>query len=193
MGRVKHVVLREWTASYGSVHFIRGCLHEPLDVLPSYFFKKCKDSKHICHQEVFRSCDAHVGMSLGSEIDRAVRGSRELSAASGFVLRKVIYDSTEFPFWGSEQCPRRACMTSTESYAVNPQGSRFGPKRMRLFGKMTESRECPDRFESPFGLGGTVSYMRFGSPCKLSTGPKAFETSGYGGRPPSLRRLALVR
>lgn len=68
----------------------------------------------------------------------SVKGLERLSAASGFRLTRVIHDSSEFQFWGSEQYLRCVTLMSPESYGVNPKGSLFTPEQIEAFKKMAK-------------------------------------------------------
>lgn len=48
-----------------------------------------------------------------------------LAADAGFTLTDVIYDSTAFQFWGSEQYRRGIPLRDDRSYAVNPSAAVF--------------------------------------------------------------------
>lgn len=47
---------------------------------------------------------------------------------TGFELQNVIFDSTEFQFWGSEQYKNNIPLKSSDSYAVNPAKAMIKPK-----------------------------------------------------------------
>lgn len=55
---------------------------------------------------------------------------------SGLVIKDVIFDSTEFQFWGSEQYKRDIPLTAENSYSVNPKKSIFTAEQIREFRKM---------------------------------------------------------
>ena len=65
----------------------------------------------------------------------SVTGLEKLSAANGFRLTRVIHDSSEFQFWGSEQYLRGVTLMSPESYYVNPKGNLFTPGQIETFRK----------------------------------------------------------
>ena len=52
---------------------------------------------------------------------------------------KVIYDSTEFQFWGSEQNNQGIHLNSPKSYSINPNESIFSKKDMKKY--IEQSRE----------------------------------------------------
>ena len=55
---------------------------------------------------------------------------------SGLSIKDVVFDSTEFQFWGSEQYTRDIPLLSENSYSVNPKKSIFTSKQIREFKKM---------------------------------------------------------
>jgi hypothetical protein len=58
---------------------------------------------------------------------------RILAKAAGFQVLRTRYDSTDFQFWGSEQCERGIPLWSARSYAVNPRESGFSHDDIRRF------------------------------------------------------------
>lgn len=52
---------------------------------------------------------------------------------AGFRLVDVIYDSTEFQFWGSEQYVKNIALTEKNSYLINPSASIFTEKEIETF------------------------------------------------------------
>lgn len=68
----------------------------------------------------------------------SMRGLEMLSTACGLRLTKVIHDSSEFQFWGSEQYMRGIALNSPQSYAVSPRGSPITAKQIRAFRKMAK-------------------------------------------------------
>lgn len=56
-----------------------------------------------------------------------------LAQAAGFSIREVVYDSTLFQFWGSEQYRRDIAMYDPRSFLVNPEGSVFSPGEIENF------------------------------------------------------------
>ncbi len=61
------------------------------------------------------------------------RSLEYLAEAAGLELYDVIYDSTEFQFWGSEQYRRDIALNAENSYAVNPSRSIFTKDDIRSF------------------------------------------------------------
>ncbi|HEX8096566.1 MAG TPA: class I SAM-dependent methyltransferase [Pyrinomonadaceae bacterium] len=72
--------------------------------------------------------DAPRHLSLFTE-----RGFKRLAGESGFLVERVVYDSTAFQFWGSEQYLRDIPLTDERSYFVNPDRSLFTPERINEF------------------------------------------------------------
>ena len=56
-----------------------------------------------------------------------------LASQAGLVVDEVIYDSTAFQFWGSEQYTRGIPLESPQSYKNNPAKSLFTPEQIALF------------------------------------------------------------
>lgn len=54
------------------------------------------------------------------------------------VLKDVIFDSTEFQFWGSEQYQRNIPLESKESYLINPDKSIFSKQQIKDYRKQAE-------------------------------------------------------
>jgi 2-polyprenyl-3-methyl-5-hydroxy-6-metoxy-1,4-benzoquinol methylase len=52
---------------------------------------------------------------------------------TGFKIEEIIYDSTEFQFWGSEQYKRDISLNDNNSYVVNPKKSVFLKKEITIF------------------------------------------------------------
>jgi predicted SAM-dependent methyltransferase len=67
-----------------------------------------------------------------------VDSMRLLASRSGLLLDQVIYDSTEFQFWGSEQYQRDIPLYSPQSYKQNPQHSIFTPEQIATFHHQAE-------------------------------------------------------
>lgn len=55
------------------------------------------------------------------------------AAAAGLRVRRVIHDSTDFQFWGSEQYRRDIPLFAPESHAVDPSASAFTKREIRRF------------------------------------------------------------
>jgi 2-polyprenyl-3-methyl-5-hydroxy-6-metoxy-1,4-benzoquinol methylase len=56
----------------------------------------------------------------------------------GFKLSQIIYDSTAFQFWGSEQYENNIPLKDERSYAINPQNSIFSEKDILVFAKRAD-------------------------------------------------------
>jgi len=63
----------------------------------------------------------------------SVRSMSILSEQAGLDLYKVVYDSTSFQFWGSEQYTKAIPLRDKRSYAVNPKTSIFSKWEISLF------------------------------------------------------------
>lgn len=60
---------------------------------------------------------------------------RRLAARAGLELQRVVHDSTEFQFWGSEQYRRDVPLLDPASHAVDPSLSMFSRNQIRRFKK----------------------------------------------------------
>ncbi len=56
-----------------------------------------------------------------------------LAIQAGFKLEEIIFDSTEFQFWGSEQYCRGISLRDRKSLAENPKNSIFTKKQINVF------------------------------------------------------------
>ncbi|BCW99254.1 MAG: putative methyltransferase [Armatimonadota bacterium] len=63
----------------------------------------------------------------------SIRAMEHLAASSGLTLEHVVYDSTDFQFWGSEQYRREVPLVAEDSYFLNPARSIFTPDQIRHF------------------------------------------------------------
>jgi 2-polyprenyl-3-methyl-5-hydroxy-6-metoxy-1,4-benzoquinol methylase len=61
-----------------------------------------------------------------------------LAEQAGLDLQKIVYDSTSFQFWGSEQYIKDIPLRDNRSYAVNPKASIFSKKEISAFAKRAE-------------------------------------------------------
>ncbi|MBC7187552.1 MAG: class I SAM-dependent methyltransferase [Calditrichaeota bacterium] len=83
------------------------------------------------------------------------RESLELLAErTGWRLEKVVFDSTEFQFWGSEQYVRGIPLLASNSYEVNPHGSVFDRRQMAAFRSMARKLNAQEQGDS------AVFYLR---------------------------------
>jgi len=58
---------------------------------------------------------------------------RRLAAMAGLTVKKVVYDSSEFMFWGSEQYVAGIPLCDPTSYSENREKSIFSPNQMEEF------------------------------------------------------------
>lgn len=58
-----------------------------------------------------------------------------LTQKTGFEIRKIIFDSTEYQFWGSEQYLKGIPMRDKQSYYENPKKSIFNRRIIKKFKK----------------------------------------------------------
>ena len=61
-----------------------------------------------------------------------------LAEEAGFVINDVIFDSTEFQFWGSEQYKNDVPLEAENSWPKNHKKSMFSRNQMKEFKKMAE-------------------------------------------------------
>jgi len=61
-----------------------------------------------------------------------------LSRKAGFDIAEIVYDSTEFQFWGSEQYAKNIPLRDKRSYAENPEGSIFSKEKIEKFKKRAQ-------------------------------------------------------
>lgn len=62
-------------------------------------------------------------------------------------LEKVVFDSTEFQFWGSEQYKRGISLKANNSYEKNPKKSIFTKKQIKEYkkhAKILNNKNCGD-------------------------------------------------
>jgi len=64
---------------------------------------------------------------------QSVRSMRLLATQAGFRVERVVYDSTGFQFWGSEQYLRDIPLVSDRSYRTNPKHSIFTEAELNDF------------------------------------------------------------
>lgn len=62
--------------------------------------------------------------------ERSIGG---LAARAGFRVEEVLYDSTAFQFWGSEQYRRDIPLTDARSHSHGPSASPFTPDQIRAW------------------------------------------------------------
>ncbi len=65
----------------------------------------------------------------------SIKSIEILSRKTNFKLRNVIYDSTTFQFWGSDQYLKNIPLNDPHSYLMNPKNSLFSKKDISEFSK----------------------------------------------------------
>lgn len=78
----------------------------------------------------------------------SIKSSQILAERAGFEVSEVLYDSTEFQFWGSEQNLRSIPLLSERSYAINPDNSLFSKKEIKEFRKKATRLNSENRGDS---------------------------------------------
>jgi hypothetical protein len=83
----------------------------------------------------------------------SVASIRHLADQTGLQLDKVVYDSSAFQLWGSEQYAQNISLLSERSYAVNPGKSIFTRQQIRDFKREAQKAQRrragrPGRFYS---------------------------------------------
>jgi SAM-dependent methyltransferase len=76
------------------------------------------------------------------------KGMELLAARTGWKLDKVVFDSTEFQFWGSEQYVHGIALLASNSYEVNPHASLFGKRQMASFRSMARELNAQEQGDS---------------------------------------------
>lgn len=61
-----------------------------------------------------------------------------LAEKAGLKIQNIVFDSTDFQFWGSEQCVKGIPYTAENSYLVNPKKSIFSAGEIKRFKKMAQ-------------------------------------------------------
>ncbi len=63
---------------------------------------------------------------------------------AGLEVRSVVFDSTAFQFWGSEQCLRNIPLRNENSYEINPEKSVFDQDQIRRFSRIAKrlNKDC---------------------------------------------------
>ncbi len=75
----------------------------------------------------------------------SLKGLESLGNRVGLQLEKVVYDSTEFQFWGSEQNANDIPMKSDRSYDLNRANSVFSGKQIRDWRKKSKKLNSEGR------------------------------------------------
>jgi predicted SAM-dependent methyltransferase len=74
-----------------------------------------------------------------------IKSMRIVSEKCGFKITKIVFDSNEFQFWGSEQYINNISLFDKKSYAVNPSKSMFSKEQINEFAqKAKELNENED-------------------------------------------------
>jgi SAM-dependent methyltransferase len=66
------------------------------------------------------------------------KSMRLLVGQAGFRVEQVVYDSTAFQFWGSEQYRRGIALFAEGSHAVNPKNSAFSRQQVAAWGEQAK-------------------------------------------------------
>lgn len=61
-----------------------------------------------------------------------------LAAAAGLSVEDIVYDSTDFQFWGSEQYKKDIPLYSPRSLFMNPENGLFSPEEIELFDRKAD-------------------------------------------------------
>lgn len=69
----------------------------------------------------------------------SIKSMRIISEKNNLLLKKIIYDSNEFQFWGSEQSLNAIPLLSNRSYLYNPRKSIFSKKRIEKYRKIAKT------------------------------------------------------
>lgn len=75
----------------------------------------------------------------------SVAGIQLMARQAGLRLQKIIYDSTAFQFWGSEQYLRDMPLMAERSYLVNPAAAIFSAAEIARFKKKAEKLNAENR------------------------------------------------
>ena len=68
-----------------------------------------------------------------------------LAEKVGLTVKKIIYDSTELQFWGSEQYKGDIPLEVENSYSINPSKSIFSKKKIKMFEKKAKKLNSKGR------------------------------------------------
>jgi SAM-dependent methyltransferase len=66
------------------------------------------------------------------------KSMRALASKAGFEIESIVYDSTDFQFWGSEEYRKGIARYAKNSYTVDPEGSIFSRADIKEFRKRAE-------------------------------------------------------
>jgi SAM-dependent methyltransferase len=122
------------------LHHVFEHMERPLDVL-GHVRRLLNDGGAVliriplASSEAFETYGADwVQLDAPRHLHLHTRASFErLAEASGFDVVDVVYDSTAFQFWGSEQYRRDVPLFDARSYRVNPAASLFDPAQIAAF------------------------------------------------------------
>ncbi len=68
-----------------------------------------------------------------------------LAQKAGLNLEKIVYNSTDFQFWGSEQYLKSIPLMSNRSYVVNPSNSIFSRAEIKAFRRKAKKLNAENR------------------------------------------------
>ena len=73
-----------------------------------------------------------------------MKSFEHLVAEAGLAIKDVVFDSSSFQFWGSEQLKRGIPLMSESSYIKNPEFSIFAPRQIKEFERLAQelNRAC---------------------------------------------------
>jgi len=75
---------------------------------------------------------------------------KRLCALTGFELFDIVFDSTAFQFWGSEQYKKNIPLYDDRSYATHPKNSIFSKKELANFEKRAKELNAIKRGDQAF-------------------------------------------
>ena len=78
----------------------------------------------------------------------SMKSMKLLAAKAGLEVRKTVYDSSSFQFWGSEQYMKGISLYSERSYEMNPEKSMFSKNQILAFEKRAVSLNKAERGDS---------------------------------------------
>jgi 2-polyprenyl-3-methyl-5-hydroxy-6-metoxy-1,4-benzoquinol methylase len=68
----------------------------------------------------------------------SARSFRMVAEQAGFEIKEIVYDSSEFQFWGSEQYKIGVPLTGNNSYCIDPKNSCFTENQINNFARMAK-------------------------------------------------------
>lgn len=78
----------------------------------------------------------------------SVKSMEILAEKSNLEIEQIVYNSTDFQFWGSEQYLKGIPLSSDKSYSVNPSNSIFSPKKIKEFKLKAKQLNIENRGDS---------------------------------------------